>query len=206
MIVSCLHSVSSAIPAFEAACPKGIRLAHHIRSDLRYQARTGITPRVRIETTAHLRKLSAGSDAVLVTCEVLSAATEPPALTADALLAEEVDRRGKDKPVEVLYLWPGSQAHLTELFSGLERPASVSLTCVDGAWDCIDRLDFDRLECLVRKAVTRSEARLIALTNPLMLPPVADDPRVLGISDAAIGRLQKRPMTGRQTRRNIADD
>ena len=192
MHITLLHTLPAAIPVYEAACPAGVTLAHHVRSDLRYLAREGLTERLRLETAAHLRKLSAGSDAVLVTCELLGAATTPPALSADQLLAQEVDRRGAGKTVEVFCAWPGSVDSLQGIFGELERPASVAVTCIEGLWECQNALEMDRYDCLVRKAIAGSSADLIAVASPMMMRAAESDKRVLGPAQAAISQLSRR--------------
>jgi hypothetical protein len=193
MHITLLHTVPSAIPAYEAACPAGVTLAHHVRSDLRYLARDGITPRLRLETAAHLKRLSQGSDAVLVTCDLLAAATEPPALSADLLLAQEVDRRALGKTVEVFCAWPGSVPHLEAIFARLERPSAVTVTCIPGLWESQNALEIDRHDCLIRKAVSASPARIIAVASPMMLRAVEGDGRLVSITEAAIAGLQDLP-------------
>ena len=186
MLITLLHTQSAAIAAFEAACPQGVTLAHHLRSDLRYRASAGIDDRLKADTAAHLARLSAGSAAVLVTCDLLSPAVAPPALTADAMLAREVNRRAKGKTVEVFCAWPGSVPHLVNLFHRLPHPSSTMVSCVEGLGDLQGSLDIARHDSLVRAAVEASPAEVIALANPAMQRAAGGDPRVISITEAAI--------------------
>jgi len=191
MHITLLHTLPAAIPVYEAACPDGVTLAHHVRSDLRYLAREGMTERLRLEVAAHLRKLSAGSDAVLVTSELLGAATAPPALAADQLLAQEVNRKGAGKRVDVFCTWPGSLDRLRKIFGGLDRPAEVEVTCIEGLRECQTALEIDRYDCLMRKAIADSTADLIAVASPMMMRAADGDGRVLGPAQAAISLLSR---------------
>lgn len=197
MLIACLHDTARDIPIYEAACPRDVVLAHHVRSDLLYRAkREANAATVFDEARAHLRRLAAGSEAVLLTSVVLWAAAEDAAYAAVKLLAEAIDTAGAGNRVEVLYTNPAAATHLTRAFGCLSGPASIAVAPVDGAWDALVNGRQDRHDRLVADAARDSRADIMALAQATMSPAVAPAPAVLRIADAALAGLMRHLSAG----------
>lgn len=90
MRISCLHAHHDSIANFEAAAPPDIALVHHVRTLPSH--RQGVAgAALAVETSLILARAARGSDAVLVTCPVLSAVTAPPALRYPQMLTRAIE-------------------------------------------------------------------------------------------------------------------
>ncbi len=93
-VIACLHTASSNVAVFDAACPHGVVLRHAVRPDLLMQAELegGVTEALLARTAEALVVLADGATAALLTCSTLGAAAGRaaagvPVLRADAALA-----------------------------------------------------------------------------------------------------------------------
>lgn len=188
MRVSCLHTSAHEISIFESARPAGIELTHHVRSDLFYRAAGGVTPGILAETAAHLRRLAAGSDAVLLTCPILGG-PDTPGHSADSLMAEVANQRAAGRHLEVMFTFPPIDARIRSLFGALDGPAAVTVSHLPGAWDLFAQGRFREHNDVVRDAVDKSGADMVALVQASMVPAAPATGRILTIAEASLSRL-----------------
>ncbi|MSU88375.1 hypothetical protein GE300_01935 [Rhodobacteraceae bacterium 2CG4] len=190
--VSCLHTSLASIAAYEAAAPKGMRLTHHLRTDLEHRARTaGIDDGLAEELRMHLQRIGAGNDAVLLTSLHLARAAGP-GLAADVLLAEELAARAQGKHVDVLHSDPADTFAVGRLFGATVGAASVRLIAVPDAHQRLlagDRIGHDRA---IRDAIGNSTADLVVLANPQMAQVASPGSRVFSAPRVALRRIAER--------------
>lgn len=196
MRISCLHTTQSAIAAYEAGCPEGVRLTHHVRTDFLVRAMGGLTPGLKAEMAAHLTRLKAGNDVVLVTCALLAPATAPPAVSTASLLVEEIEEVAAGKHVEIIFVCKVDQPTPDHLFAELENPSQTSVTCLEGAWEMMAANREEELRRLVTEKVDQSDADIIAVLQGPLMAAASDDPRVLNIPAIALSRLAANPRAG----------
>lgn len=207
--IACLHTIDSNVTVFDEAPAAtgltGITLRHTVRADLLAGAeRQGrLTPEIAAETVSLLRGLSAGADAVLLTCSTLGPAADTaaldsaiPVLRVDAALAAEAVKAGGR--VVVLCTVETTVEPTRRLFEDAARAtgATIDVQVVPQAWAAFKAGDSDRYFALVAEAVdaawdagatrvalaqasmTGAAARLPADRRPLTSPAV-------GLAEAA---------------------
>ncbi len=160
--IACLHTADSNIAVFDEASRSlglaGIRLHHAVRADLLAAAERagGLTPAIAAETAALLRDLTAGADAVLLTCSTLGPAAEAaspdaavPVLRVDAALAAEAVKAGGR--VVVLCAVETTVAPTRCLFEAAARAtgAEIDVAVVPQAWEAFKAGESDRYRNLV---------------------------------------------------------
>ena len=100
--IACLHTLPGLVPVFDAEAEKlGLTLRHRVRDDLLREAERagGLTDDIAARTAAVLNELTAGTDAVLLTCSTLGpsvahVAAPVPVLRVDDALAEAAVKDG----------------------------------------------------------------------------------------------------------------
>lgn len=189
MRISCLHTTQLNIPIYEAAAPEGVKLIHHVRSDLLYRARQGVHDGLRAETNMYLRRMAPGSDAVLMTCSILAEAVSLPAFSADDLLAQAVAAAADGRTIDVFYTNLQAAPTIEARYGDLPGAGRVQLVPVAEALERLFAGDTEGHDRLVRDAVTRSDADLRVLVQATMQPAVPADPRILAPAPVALARL-----------------
>ncbi|MEM8786959.1 MAG: hypothetical protein AAGE76_01735 [Pseudomonadota bacterium] len=191
MRIACLHTTSRSIAVYEAAVPCGVALAHHLRSDLLYRARTGAGTALAAETNVQLARMANGVDAVLATGSTLADAVAPPAFSATALLAEAAAEEAGDRSVDVLYTHDLAAPAIRRLFQGRIPADQLTFTAIPDAWAALHAGDSERHDCLVRRAVAESTAERLVLVQATMADCAPDDPRIIRTPRAALSRLTR---------------
>ncbi len=192
MRISCLHTNASEIPVFERACPKGMTLVHHVRSDLFYRAQQDLDAGVLAETAAHMKRIAAGSDAVLLTCSLLGSGNLP-GYCADALLAEQCAKAARGKSLEVLYTCRPAFPTIKRYFGPLKGPRSVEITFIPAAWELLTSDRTDDHNVLVRDAVSKCKANFVAISQASMVAALdTKSPRLLTAPEAALQILSEK--------------
>jgi len=145
MRIACLHTAAVNIGPFEDAAqalglPPGA-LSHTLRADLLAAAGRagGMTPAIADATRAALMALTAGADAVLLTCSTLGEAAAAcdaavPVLRVDAALAAQATRGGGR--VVALCAAQSTLAPTARLFAAAaaRSGAQVETRMIPGAW------------------------------------------------------------------------
>jgi hypothetical protein len=168
--IACLHTHPDNVRFFEDACPDGMSLIHHVRSDLLARATNGADEGLLSETRFLLAKLARNAEGVLLTCSSLREATGNGYYSADALLASELEGRATGKRVEALYTNPGSTAPTTGLFSTLKAPSETRVTLIEDAWNHFQNGDRAEYYHLVARAADESEADIVVFAQSSMSP------------------------------------
>lgn len=189
MRISCLHTTPLNIPVYEAAAPEGVHLTHHVRSDLSYRARQGVDAGLKAETNMYLSRMAAGSDAVLLTCSILSGVVALPAFAADALLAETVAAAAPGKTVDVFYSDIDATAAIEERFGAIPGAARLRLVPVSGAMERLLQDDTAGHDRLVTDAVKKCDADLVVLVQATLQRAVPAADRILGSARVALHRI-----------------
>ncbi len=193
MRVSCLHTSVASIAAYEAAAPAGMRLTHHLRTDLEHRARTsGVDDGLAEEVRFHLKRIGAGNDAVLLTSLHLARAADP-GLAADRLLAEELASCAPGKDAEVLYADPDDAFAVGRLFGAISGAATVRLVALPKAHDRLKLGDISGHDKVVQAAINASTADLIVLANPEMARCVTPQGRVFSAPQVSLRRIAEMP-------------
>ncbi len=167
MRIACLHTHPDNVRHFEAACPEGIRLVHHVRSDL--LARTDDSG-VAAELEMIVARLGKTSEAVLLTCSSLRTVLNGAGYSADALMAEEAGRLAAGKVLEVFYTNPGSAGPTTALFAGLVGPEKVRVSLIEGVWSLLFEGDTAEYFHRIAEAADASGADVVAFAQASMTP------------------------------------
>lgn len=189
MRVSCLHTSLESIAAYEAAAPKGMQLTHHLRADLEARVRaSGLDEGLTAEIQMHLDRISAGSDAVLLTSMHLARAVAPGA-AADTLLAEELSQAARGQTVDVLYTHPEDAFAVGRLFGAVEGATSVRLVALSEAHERLASGDRTGHDLLVRRAIEASDAGLVVLANPEFGRVAQQEKRVFTAPKVALRRI-----------------
>ncbi|MES2710546.1 MAG: Asp/Glu racemase [Pseudomonadota bacterium] len=184
-LIACLHSAESNVALFDAACPPGVRLLHHVRPEFLTAAEEAgrLTPAIRDLTRDALFALAceAEVEAVLLTCSTLGPAVEGiaspiPCLRVDAALADVAASAGGR--VAVLCTVETTLAPTEALFAAAaaKTGATIEMTLVPGAWDARKAGDLTRYHALIAGAADAafvSGAAQVALAQASMAPAAA---------------------------------
>lgn len=190
MRISCLHTDAEDIPYYEAVTPNGVTLSHFLRPDIRLRAgSTSDAEGLAAEVGAQLYKMREGADAVLAASTMLAPHAAPPARSADALLAEVIAQRGARRRVEVFHSNPLTASVVTRIYGAIPGTAGMTVTILPDAWEAFVRGDRAGHAHLLRNAIDRSQADLIALVHPAMTPAADLGPRVLSAAHVALRQL-----------------
>lgn len=176
MKIACLHTMQSNVALFDAVCPEGVTLEHHVREDLLKRAleNGSLTEEIEAETAAALKAM--GGDAQLLTCSTVGpAAARAGAIRVDAALAREAAEKGRGKRVEVLATAPTTMKPTRDLFEEIagDAPASLTVTLIEGAIDLVSAGDFDGYYKMIAEAADASDADVVALAQASMAPAAA---------------------------------
>ena len=172
MRVACLHTHPDNIRVFQDACPPGMHLIHHVRSDLLRRASVGIDDGLKAELNVQMMRLDRNAEAVLMTCSVLRKIIPSNCFSADAILAHHLEQIGAGKRVEIFYTNPGSKDPTTELFGRFDADTDTKITQVEGAWERF--LAGERSEYLMQisDAANQSKAEIVVFAQSSMTPAV----------------------------------
>ena len=181
MLIGCLHTAASNVPAFDAAAAAilGLQLRHVVRPDLLAAALAAgeMTADTRAETEVELRSLAAHCDAVLLTCSSIGQAVEGvqdqavPVMRADAELAARAVAGGGH--VVVLYAAPSTAGSTGQLFAeaAAKTGASIEMRAVPGAWSRFTAGEHEAYFALIAdaaEAACRDGAGVVALAQVSM--------------------------------------
>ena len=191
MLISCLHTNAENVSFFEAAAPPGVTLTHFLRPEFYLRAAEGnAADALAAEVAAQLRKMSEGADAVLTASALLSRFTAPPAVSADALLARAIEQHGAVRRVELFHSAPLAEALIPELYGEIRGTAELLMTPLPDAWDALRKGDKDAHTSVLRAAIDRSDADVVALTEPAMGGVANYDKRILSLPQVALRSLR----------------
>ena len=216
MRIACLHTAAVNIGQFEDAAqalglPPGA-LSHTLRADLLAAAGRagGMTPAIADETRAALLALTAGADAVLLTCSTLGEAAAAcdaavPVLRIDAALAAQATRGGGR--VVALCAAQSTLAPTARLFAAAaaRSGARVETRMIPGAWARFLAGDHDGYLDAVAAAADAARdggADVVALAQASMTGAVARAARAPApLASPAAGLAAARDALAQEARR-----
>ncbi|WP_112321606.1 hypothetical protein [Oceanibium sediminis] len=192
MDIFCLHLHSINIAPFEAAAPRGARLTHFLRSDIRLRAQMGLHDTAVAEISENLARLGRTADRALLTCSSYSSLVcTPGQVSADGMIAASLAR--DDSPLEILYAIPAAEPNLRAVYAPVCAVADVTFTLVPHLHATTKRDDAAAQAALIDAQIADSRAERILILQAPLLERTPSDPRAIWGPSLALQALATTP-------------
>ena len=193
MHLACLHAKPNTIPVFEARCPPGIHLTHHLQRATPTDIGPHRATAAAAEMQALLSRMAVGVDAVLVTCPRLHPMTPPSAWSAMGLARARLQEIGAGQRIDIFALTADMSALCSAALGPPPADATYAFTTVAPEHGIATPAPVlvDALE----KAVAASPADLILIAANALDTVTPNDARIITLAEIVFSQILRNRRT-----------